>query len=123
MADYRAPLADIDFTLNHIVDLASIAKLNDFQHADPETVRGVLEEAARFFEQVMAPLNVVGDREGSRLDEDGQVRTPRGFREAYAKFTDAGWGAAHITQEWGGGGLPYAVGIVLQEMFKSANMA
>ncbi|HEY7564068.1 MAG TPA: acyl-CoA dehydrogenase, partial [Acidimicrobiia bacterium] len=47
----------------------------------------------------------------------------RGFREAYAKFTDAGWGAAHITQEWGGGGLPYAVGIVLQEMFKSANMA
>jgi alkylation response protein AidB-like acyl-CoA dehydrogenase len=123
MADYRAPLADIDFTLNHIVDLPSIAKLNGFQHADPDTVRGLMEEAARFFEHVMAPLNIPGDRQGSRLQPDGTVKTPDGFRKAYALFVDGGWGGAHISEEWGGGGLPYAVGIVLQEMFKTANMA
>lgn len=123
MADYKVPLADIDFTLNHVVDLPSIAKLNGFQHADPETVRGLLEEAARFFEEVIAPLNVPGDRQGSRLQEDGTVRTPDGFKEAYRKFVEAGWGGAHISEEWGGGGLPYAVGIVLQEMFITANLA
>lgn len=123
MADYTAPLADIEFTLNQIVDLPSIAKLNGFQHADPGTVRGLLEEAARFFEEVMAPLNVPGDRQGSRLQEDGTVRTPDGFKDAYRKFVEAGWGGAHISEEWGGGGLPYVVGIVLQEMFKTANMA
>lgn len=123
MADYRVPLADIDFTLNQVVDLPSIAKLNGFQHTDPDTVRGLLDEAARFFEQVMAPLNIPGDRQGSRLQADGTVRTPDGFKEAYAKFVEAGWAGAHISEEWGGGGLPYAVGIVLQEMFITANMA
>jgi alkylation response protein AidB-like acyl-CoA dehydrogenase len=123
MTSYQAPLADIDFTLNHIVDLASIAKLNGFQHADPATVRELLEEASRFFAEVIAPLNAIGDRQGSRLQPDGSVRTPDGFKEAYSKFVEAGWGGAHVSEEWGGGGLPYTVGVVLQEMFKSANMA
>jgi alkylation response protein AidB-like acyl-CoA dehydrogenase len=123
MTSYRAPLADIDFTLNHVVDLASIAKLNGFQHADPATVRELLEEASRFFAEVIAPLNAIGDRQGSRLQPDGSVRTPDGFKEAYSKFVEAGWGGAHVSEEWGGGGLPYTVGVVLQEMFKSANMA
>ena len=123
MTSFRAPLADIDFTLNHVVDLASIAKLNGFQHADPATVRGLLEEASRFFAEVIAPLNAIGDRQGSRLQADGTVQTPDGFKEAYSKFVEAGWGAAHASEEWGGGGLPYTVGVVLQEMFKGANMA
>lgn len=120
---YRVPLEDIDFVLNHVVDLPAVAKLNGFQHADPETVRGLLVEASRFFQEVIAPLNRVGDQQGSRLLEDGTVRTPDGFREAYSKFVEAGWGGAHISEEWGGGGLPYTVGVVLQEMFKTANMA
>jgi 3-(methylsulfanyl)propanoyl-CoA dehydrogenase len=123
MTAYRAPLADIDFTLNHVLDLGSIAKLNGFQHADPETVRGLLEEASRFFSEVIAPLNVIGDRQGSKLQPDGTVRTPDGFKEAYSKYVEAGWGGAHVAEEWGGGGLPYLVGVVLQEMFKSANIA
>src|SRR5688500_6809379 len=98
MGDYRVPLADIDFTLNQVVDLPSIAKLNGFQHADLDTVRGLLEEAARFFEQVMAPLNIPGDRQGSRLQADGTVQTPDGFKEAYAKFVEAGWAGAHISE-------------------------
>ena len=62
---YRPPLEDIDFTLNQVLDLAALSKLNGFQHADPETVRGVLEEAGRFFSEVVAPLNVATDREAA----------------------------------------------------------
>lgn len=120
---YKPPLADIDFTLNHVADLAAVAKLNGFQHADPETVRGVLEEAGRFFSEVIAPLNTIGDRQGSRLQPDGTIKTPEGFRAAYRKFVEAGWGGVHVDERWGGGGLPYTVGVVVQEMFKSANMA
>ena len=61
--------------------------------------------------------------EGSKLQADGTVKTPDGFRAAYAKFVEAGWGGVHIPEEWGGGGMPYTVGLVVQEMFKSANMA
>ena len=101
----------------------AVAKLDGFQHLDPDTVSGILSEAGRFFSEVIAPLNRIGDQQGSVLDENGQVRTPDGFKEAYRKFVEAGWAGAHIPEEYGGGGLPYTVGIVLQEMFKSANMA
>ncbi|HUO45933.1 MAG TPA: acyl-CoA dehydrogenase [Acidimicrobiia bacterium] len=123
MSGFRVPLEDIDFVLNHVIDLPAVAKLNGFQHADAETVRGVLSEASRFFQEVIAPLNRVGDEQGSRLTAEGTVVTPEGFKAAYAKFVEAGWGGAHVPEMWGGGGLPYTVGVVIQEMFKAANMA
>ncbi|HLT96659.1 MAG TPA: acyl-CoA dehydrogenase [Acidimicrobiia bacterium] len=122
MSEYRPPLDDIDFVLNHVAGFPEVAKLDGFQHLDPDTVRGILAEGGRFFAEVMAPLNRIGDQQGSVL-EDGEVRTPEGFKEAYAQYVEAGWGGAHIPEEYGGGGLPYTVGIVLQEMFKTANMA
>lgn len=122
MAEYRPPLEDIEFTLNHVADLPVVAKLDGFQHLDADTVSGILGEAGRFFAEVMSPLNRVGDRRGSRLEED-RVKTPEGFKEAYAKYVEAGWAGAHIPERHGGGGLPYTLGIVLQEMFKTANMA
>jgi len=120
---YVPPLEDHNFALNHVADLESISKLNGYQHADPATVATILEEAGRFFAEVMAPLNRVGDVQGSRLDEDGVVRTPEGFDEAYAKLVESGWAGAHMPAEWGGGGLPYLVGVAIQEMFKTSNMA
>ena len=111
------------FTLEHVADLSAVAKLNGFQHVDIDTTRGILTEAGRFFSEVIAPLNRVGDIEGSVLTEEGTVRTPEGFQEAYAKYVEAGWGGAHVTEEFGGGGLPYVLGIVVQEMFKTANLA
>jgi alkylation response protein AidB-like acyl-CoA dehydrogenase len=122
VSEYQAPLADIDFVLDSIVDLTSISKLNGYQHADPDTVSGVLAEAGRFFSEVIAPTNRIGDQQGSRL-VDGAVVTPDGFREAYAKYVESGWAGVHLPEEWGGGGMPYSVGIAVQEMFKSANMA
>jgi alkylation response protein AidB-like acyl-CoA dehydrogenase len=120
---YTPPLEDHNFVLNHVADLEAISKLNGYQHADPATVATILEEAGRFFAQVMAPLNRVGDEQGSHLGDDGVVHTPAGFADAYAKFVQSGWPAAHAPADWGGGGLPYVVGVVIQEMFKTANMA
>ena len=123
MAEYAPRLDDINFTLNHVAGLEEISKLNGYQHADPDTVSAMLEEAGRLFAEVMAPLNRIGDLQGSVLTEEGTVRTPDGFKDAYWKFVDAGWAAAHMPQEWGGGGLPYVVGVAIEEMFKTANLA
>jgi len=120
---YVPPLQEHNFVLNQVAGLEEISKLNGYQHADPATVATILEEAGRFFAEVMAPLNRSGDEEGSSLDEEGQVHTPEGFRAAYEKLVESGWPAAHLPADSGGGGLPYMVGVVVQEMFKTANMS
>jgi len=123
MSRYVPPLEEHNFVLNQVAGLEEISKLNGYQHADPATVATILDEAGRFFAEVIEPLNRSGDEEGSRLDETGQVRTPAGFGDAYRKLVESGWPGAHAPAEWGGGGLPYVVGVVIQEMFKTANMA
>ncbi|MGH8871981.1 MAG: acyl-CoA dehydrogenase [Acidimicrobiia bacterium] len=123
MSEYQPRLDDMVFTLTHVAGLDEVAKLDGYQHADPETVATILEEAGRFFSEVMAPLNRVGDQQGSVLTEEGTVKTPDGFKEAYRKYVESGWAGAHLPERWGGGGLPYMVGVVIQEMFKTANMA
>ncbi|HVR31978.1 MAG TPA: acyl-CoA dehydrogenase [Acidimicrobiia bacterium] len=122
MSDYSPPLADLEFVLNHVADLSAVAKLNGFQHADPETVSGVLAEAARFFSEVIAPTNRPGDLSASKLVE-GSVETPPGFKDAYAKYLESGWAGVHLPEQWGGGGMPLLVGMAVHEMFKSANLA
>jgi alkylation response protein AidB-like acyl-CoA dehydrogenase len=123
MADtYSAPVRDMLFVLETVCDLEGLSRLEGYDHADPKTVRGLLEEAGRFVSEVIAPLNRVGDRQGSRL-VDGAVVTPDGFKEAYGSFVAAGWPGAHMPAAWGGGGLPRAVGVAIQEMVTSANMA
>ena len=123
MAGYEPRIDDMMFILIHVAGLDEVAKLEGHQDADPETVRAILEEAGRFFAEVMAPLNRTGDEEGSVLTEAGTVRTPEGFKEAYKKYVESGWSAAHMPEQWGGGGMPYVVGVVIEEMFKTANMA
>jgi 3-(methylthio)propanoyl-CoA dehydrogenase len=123
MSGYQPRIDDMMFTLSHVAGLDEVAKLNGYQDVDPDTVRAILEEAGRFFAEVMAPLNRIGDQQGSLLTEDGTVRTPDGFKEAYRKYVESGWGAAHMPQHWGGGGMPYVVGVIIEEMFKTANMA
>jgi alkylation response protein AidB-like acyl-CoA dehydrogenase len=123
MADYIPPLRDIRFVLEQLVDLPGLAKLKAFDHADPATVFGVIEESGRFMADVLGPLNRVGDTVGCTLDSDGNVTTPPGFREAYRRYADAGWGAVPFPPEFGGGGFPWLVTVVMQEMAASANMA
>jgi alkylation response protein AidB-like acyl-CoA dehydrogenase len=122
MPDYAAPLADMRFVLEQVVDLEGLAKLPGFEHAEPETVHGALEEAARFFSQEFAPLNRIGDEQHSRRNDDGSVTTPEGFKAAYRRYVDAGWGGVPFPADYGGGGFPWLVGIALQEMMSAANM-
>jgi alkylation response protein AidB-like acyl-CoA dehydrogenase len=123
MAEYTAPLRDIRFVLEHLVDLPSIATLPGFEHADVDSVWSILDENARFMEDLVAPLNRVGDQQGSVWNADGTVTTPDGFVAAYKAYVDAGWGGVPFPPEYGGGGFPWVVGIAMQEILTSANMA
>lgn len=123
MSSYSAPLTDIDFALNAVVGLEEVCQLPGYQQLDPTTITDLLGEANRFVTEVVAPLNRIGDQQGSVLTPEGTVRTPDGFQTAYQQYVESGWGAVHLPPKFGGGGLPYTVGIVFQEMLKSANMA
>lgn len=83
MSDYVPPLRDIRFVLEHVVDVSSLPALEPFSDADPDTVFGLVEEAGRFMAEVMAPLNPVGDKIGSKLVGHGEVVTPPGYKNAY----------------------------------------
>jgi len=122
MDGYRAPLDDIRFTLEHAAPLASLSSRPAFAHADLDTVGGLLEEAGRFAEEVVAPTNRAGDLEGARLI-DGRVVTPASFRDAYARYVSSGWGAMQHPEEVGGGGLPLLASLAVKELITSANMA
>lgn len=122
MAEYVPPLQDIRFVLDQLVDLRAMSDLEPFKHADPDSVTSVLEEYGRFMSEVIAPTNRVGDIEESVLDGD-TVRTPEAFKAAYKQYVDAGWGGVAFDPGFGGGGFPHVVGIAMQEMLNSANMA
>ena len=123
MTDYRAPLADIDFVLNRVCGLDRILQLPGYLDVDSSVVRDLLEEAARFMEEKIAPLNKVGDEFGVRLNADHSVTTAPGFADAYQHYVLAGWGAVPFDTGFGGGGFPWVVGIALQEILTASNMA
>jgi len=121
MSAYNPPVKDMLFVLDHV---AGIHRLPQMQRGDldREMVEAVLTEASKFASSVLAPLNASGDREGCKL-KDGVVTTPKGFRDAYAKFRDNGWNSVPFDPEYGGQGLPWVLTFALQEMWQAANMA
>lgn len=122
MATYTPPVRDMLFVLDTVGDLDSILNLSDFGHVDIETVEGMLSEAARFFSEVFAPTNEIGDRKGVSL-EDGSVITPDEFKPVWSKLVEAGWTAVTGSQDFGGHGFPRTIGLALSEMMTSANLA
>jgi len=121
MIPYSPPLADMRFALDALAGLPEIARLPGCEQASADLVDAVLEEASKLARDVLAPLNDVGDRERSRL-ENGVVRTPAGFKEAYRKYAEGGWNALPFEPEHGGQGLPVALSTAVLEMWNSANM-
>ncbi len=118
---YRAPVADIAFTLNHIAGLSGIVGRGLFEDLDTDTVNAILEEAGRFATEELAPTNRASDTQGARL-VNGEVLMPEGVTEAYRKWVEAGWGSVAIPKEHGGQGLPFGLSMALTELWNSANM-
>jgi len=122
MSAYVAPLKDMKFVMNELAGLAEVAKLPGCEEAAPDTVEAILEEAAKFTNGVLDPLNQTGDREGS-VWKDGKVTTPKGFKEAYRQYVEGGWAGLPLPAEWGGQGLPKLVATAVAEMLASSNLS
>jgi alkylation response protein AidB-like acyl-CoA dehydrogenase len=122
MPVYKAPLADMRFVLHELYDSKTIAELPGYEEFSPELMDSVLEEAAKFAENVLFPINQSGDAQGCTY-ENGVVRTPAGFKDAYNQFRDGGWTAMASDPAYGGQGMPIASSMFVEEMLCSANVA
>lgn len=122
MPVYNAPLENMKFVLHDVLGVEKLSALPGYGDATPDMIDSILEEAAKICEEILFPLNQSGDKEGCTW-ENGKVRTPKGFKEAYDAFSQAGWCGAVADPQYGGMGLPATVGFAINEMVCSANMS
>lgn len=122
MTDYTPPLRDLQFVVEELAGLDVVTGLPGWEEIGADDVAAIFDQAGKFAAEELAPLNRVGDTEGSRL-ENGVVSTPTGFKEAYAAFVEGGWCTIAAEEDHGGMGLPRLVATAVWEMWNSANMA
>lgn len=122
MAVYKAPIRDMQFVLKELIGLEQLQKLPGGKDLSEDLVDAVMTEAAKLTENVMFPLNASGDEEGCTWN-NGEVRTPAGFKEAYQAFVDGGWSSLAMPPEQGGQGMPEIVSMLMEEMMCSANVS
>ena len=120
MNSYKAPLNDLSFIFNHLLDQEQLAQLPGLEDLGVDLYESILDEAGKFATNVLDPINASGDREGLKI-ADGVVTTPKGFKEAYAQYTQAGWNNISLEPEFGGQGLPYILSTAVNEIMMSAN--
>ena len=121
MPHYIAPIKDMQYVLNDVLDVKN-SSIPGYSDLDADFLSAILEEAGKITSQVLAPLNAVGDQEGCHF-ENGVIRTPAGFKDAFEQVKEGGWTGIDCDPEFGGQGLPYLVGTAVGEMFASSNMA
>ncbi|HLV78211.1 MAG TPA: acyl-CoA dehydrogenase C-terminal domain-containing protein [Marinobacter sp.] len=123
MPEYKAPLRDMKFVLNELLDSEQhYASLEGAEDATPDMVDAIIQEGAKFCEQVLSPLNAVGDQEGCTWSEEG-VKTPTGFKQAYDQYIEGGWPSIAADPNFGGQGLPHSLSLVISEMVGTSNWA
>ena len=122
MPIYRAPVEDYRFLLNEVLELEKHRDLPGFAELSPELAEDILSNAGKFCEEVLQPLNQSGDEEGCHF-ENGVVSTPKGFKEAYKAYSEAGWGGLGAPEECGGAGMPPLITMAVSEMGMSANQS
>ncbi len=120
--DYRAPLDDMQFVLHRLIPISVVSSLPGYEDVSTDLVNTILEEAAKFANQVLSPLNWSGDQAGC-VYQDGAVQTPEGFKQAYQQYSEAGWMSLAANPDFGGQGLPLSLATPVNEMWHSANMA
>ena len=125
MGQYIAPLRDMQFVLHELLQVEDeLKQIPKYAEVDADTINQVLEEGAKFTSKVLFPLNHTGDREGCHLDKATHaVTTPKGFKEAYQQFVEAGWPSLTCDPEYGGQGLPVILYNPFSEMLNSCNQA
>jgi alkylation response protein AidB-like acyl-CoA dehydrogenase len=125
MAQYTPPIRDLQFVLHELLEaVPTLQQIPAYSDLDVDTVNAVLEEGGKFAAEVLQPLNIPGDQEGCTLDKaTHEVRTPKGFKEAYAQYVAGGWPALSTDPAYGGQGLPHLVNQCFYEMLNSANQA
>ena len=121
MPSYTPPTKDMQFILHEMLNVTA-SGIPGYDELEPDFTSAVLEEAGKLTSEVLAPLNVVGDKEGCRL-ENGVVYTPTGFKDAFEQVKEGGWTGLDLPEEFGGQGMPYLMGTAVGELFSSANMA
>ncbi|MEM8742197.1 MAG: acyl-CoA dehydrogenase family protein, partial [Pseudomonadota bacterium] len=121
MPSYTPPLRDMKFVLHEVLKVQD-QKITGYEDLTEDFTGAVLEEAGKIASEVLAPLNFSGDREGCVL-ENGVVRTPKGFKEAFDQLREGGWTGLDCAEEFGGQGLPYVMGTAVGEMLVSGNLA
>ena len=121
MPSYTAPTKDLNFVLHDLLKI-SASEIPGYADLDQDFTSAILDEAAKLAEGAMAPLNAVGDQQGCRL-ENGVVRTPDGFKDAFAQVKAGGWNGLDLPEDYGGQNLPYVLQSAVGEIFSAANMA
>ncbi|MBT8091398.1 MAG: acyl-CoA dehydrogenase C-terminal domain-containing protein [Gammaproteobacteria bacterium] len=122
MTTYKAPLRDMRFVMQDLLNIERhYQSLPACDEVNQELIDAILEEASKFSEEVVAPLNSIGDEEGCRMLDDGAVTTPRGFKEAYQQYVEGGWPALDQPSRYGGQDLPMSIGMPVREMNGTAN--
>lgn len=122
MPTYRPPIENIKFVLHDVLNAEKISELPGYEDATPDIIDQILEEGGKICEEVLFPLNQSGDQEGCTF-KDGEVTTPKGFKEAYDTFTEGGWCGLAADPEYGGMGMPMLVNTAMKEMICSSNMS
>ena len=122
MTHYYAPIEDMSFVVHELGDLEGISRLPGYSEATTDILQAILEQSAPLTSEVVAPTNRIGDRKGTYV-ENRQVFVPEEFREIYRHYREGGWSGLSEHRQFGGQGLPQIIGVTVEEMWQSANLA
>ena len=120
---YEAPLKDLNFVIKNLVNLEDLSKIKDYNEFSDDLVDAILEEAGKIGSEVLDPCNLSGDHEGSKIQEDGNVITPKGYKEAYQSLRDGGWFGLEAKEKFGGQQIPVTLSAAVNEIWHSSNMS